>query len=146
MTRTEAVVAHSRRPGSSREAVEVGRPDTTAVPGAAACPELALAAGLAAACSPDTKAALRPRAWSARQASPAFPRFVRDRSDGDSISEVRTRPRVRALARSRETPVANLLELGPVSVPSLEDALKDKDVEIVFRAERLLLRLGRPVP
>jgi hypothetical protein len=46
----------------------------------------------------------------------------------------------------REAAEARLLELGPVSVPSLEDALKDKDVEIVFRAERLLLRLGRPVP
>jgi hypothetical protein len=46
----------------------------------------------------------------------------------------------------RETAEARLLELGPVAVPSLEDALKDKDVEIVFRAERLLLRLNRPVP
>ena len=46
----------------------------------------------------------------------------------------------------RETAEARLLELGPVSVPSLEDALKDKDMEIAFRAERLLLRLNRPVP
>jgi hypothetical protein len=46
----------------------------------------------------------------------------------------------------RETAEARLLELGPVSVPSLEDALKDKDLEIVFRAERLLLKLNRPVP
>jgi hypothetical protein len=46
----------------------------------------------------------------------------------------------------RESAEARLLELGPVSVPSLEDALKDRDVEIVFRAERLLLRLNRPVP
>jgi hypothetical protein len=46
----------------------------------------------------------------------------------------------------REAAEARLLELGPVSVPSLEDALKDKDLEIVFRAERLLLKLGRPVP
>ena len=46
----------------------------------------------------------------------------------------------------RETAETKLLELGPVAVPSLEDALKDKDVEIVFRAERLLLRLNRPVP
>jgi hypothetical protein len=46
----------------------------------------------------------------------------------------------------REAAEARLLELGPVSVPSLEDALKDKDVEIIFRAERLLLKLGRPVP
>jgi hypothetical protein len=28
----------------------------------------------------------------------------------------------------------------------LEDALRNKDVEIVFRAERLLLRLNRQVP
>ncbi len=37
-------------------------------------------------------------------------------------------------------------EMGPVAVPVLEDALKDKDVEVVFRAERILLRLNRPVP
>ncbi len=46
----------------------------------------------------------------------------------------------------REAAEARLIELGPVSVPSLEDALKDKDLEIVFRAERLLLKLNRPVP
>ncbi|WP_435010742.1 hypothetical protein P12x_002021 [Tundrisphaera lichenicola] len=46
----------------------------------------------------------------------------------------------------RESAEARLLELGPVSVPSLEDALKDQDVEIAFRAERLLLKLNRPVP
>jgi hypothetical protein len=46
----------------------------------------------------------------------------------------------------REAAEAKLFELGPVAVPSLEDALKDKDVEIVFRAERLLLKLNRPVP
>jgi hypothetical protein len=46
----------------------------------------------------------------------------------------------------RESAEARLLEMGPVSVPALEDALADKDVEIVFRAERLLLRLHRPVP
>jgi hypothetical protein len=49
-------------------------------------------------------------------------------------------PKERELAESR------LFELGPVAVPVLEDALTNKDVEIVFRAERLLLRLNRPVP
>ena len=46
----------------------------------------------------------------------------------------------------RESAEARLFQLGPVAVPSLEDALKDKDVEIVFRAERLLLKLNRQVP
>ena len=45
----------------------------------------------------------------------------------------------------RETAEAKLTELGPVAVPVLEDALVNKDVEIVVRAERLLLRLHRPV-
>jgi hypothetical protein len=38
------------------------------------------------------------------------------------------------------------MEMGPAAVPALEDALINKDVEIVFRAERLLLRLNRSVP
>jgi hypothetical protein len=46
----------------------------------------------------------------------------------------------------RETAESKLAELGPVAVPALEDALINKDVEIVFRAERLLMRLNRPVP
>lgn len=46
----------------------------------------------------------------------------------------------------RESAEAKLAELGPVAVPALEDALINKDVEIVFRAERLLMRLNRPVP
>jgi hypothetical protein len=46
----------------------------------------------------------------------------------------------------RESAEAKLAELGPVAVPVLEDALTNKDVEIVFRAERLLLRLNRQVP
>ena len=45
-----------------------------------------------------------------------------------------------------EAAEARLFEMGPVAVPVLEDALIHKDVEIVFRAERLLLRLNRPVP
>ena len=48
--------------------------------------------------------------------------------------------------KARETAESRLLELGPVAVPALEDALTNKDVEIVFRAERVLLRLNRPVP
>src|SRR5262249_29611423 len=46
----------------------------------------------------------------------------------------------------REKAERSLAEMGPVAVPALEDALINKDVEIVFRAERLLLRLNRPVP
>jgi hypothetical protein len=48
--------------------------------------------------------------------------------------------------KTRETAESRLFALGPVAVPALEDALREKDVEIVFRAERLLLRLNRPVP
>jgi hypothetical protein len=49
-------------------------------------------------------------------------------------------------AQARETAETRLFELGPVAVPALEDALLEKDIEIVFRAERLLLRLNRPLP
>jgi hypothetical protein len=48
--------------------------------------------------------------------------------------------------KTRETAEAKLTEMGPVAVPALEDALINKDVEIVFRAERLLMKLNRPVP
>jgi hypothetical protein len=48
--------------------------------------------------------------------------------------------------KAREVAEAQLFEMGPVAVPALEDALRDKDVEIVFRSERLLMRLNRPVP
>jgi hypothetical protein len=48
--------------------------------------------------------------------------------------------------KAREAAESKLYELGPVAVPALEDALAGKDVEIVFRAERLLLRLNRNVP
>jgi len=48
--------------------------------------------------------------------------------------------------KAREAAEARLFEMGPVAVPVLEDALIHKDVEVVFRAERLLLRLNRPVP
>lgn len=48
--------------------------------------------------------------------------------------------------KARESAETRLFALGPVAVPALEDALHDKDVEIVFRAERLLMRLNRAVP
>ena len=48
--------------------------------------------------------------------------------------------------KARETAETQLFELGPVAVPVLEDALREKDIEIVFRAERLLLKLNRQVP
>ncbi len=48
--------------------------------------------------------------------------------------------------KARDQAEAQLFALGPVAVPALEDALISKDVEIVFRAERLLLRLNRSVP
>ena len=50
------------------------------------------------------------------------------------------------LPKTREEAESKLFELGPVAVPALEDALRNKDVEIVFRAERVLLRLNRQVP
>jgi hypothetical protein len=48
--------------------------------------------------------------------------------------------------KAREKAESSLAEMGPVALPALEDALINKDVEIVFRAERLLLKLNRPVP
>ena len=48
--------------------------------------------------------------------------------------------------KNREAAETKLFELGPVAVPVLEDALHDKDLEVVFRAERLLLKLNRQVP
>jgi hypothetical protein len=48
--------------------------------------------------------------------------------------------------QARESAETRLFQMGPVVVPVLEDALSNKDVEIVFRAERLLLKLGRAVP
>jgi hypothetical protein len=49
-------------------------------------------------------------------------------------------------ARTRDEAETKLMELGTVAVPALEDALRNNDVEIVFRAERLLLRMNRKVP
>jgi hypothetical protein len=48
--------------------------------------------------------------------------------------------------KAREEAESRLQALGPAAVPALEEALRDKDVEIVYRVERLLLRLGRNVP
>ncbi|MDB5351950.1 MAG: hypothetical protein JWN86_3197 [Planctomycetota bacterium] len=48
--------------------------------------------------------------------------------------------------KARDEAEAELFEIGSVVVPVLEDALREKDVEIVFRAERVLLRLNRQVP
>ncbi|MDG3008264.1 hypothetical protein [Paludisphaera mucosa] len=48
--------------------------------------------------------------------------------------------------KSREAAEARLLALGPAAVPALEEALRDKDVEVVYRVERLLLKLNRNVP
>ncbi len=48
--------------------------------------------------------------------------------------------------KTRESAESRLFALGPVAVPALEDALHDKDVEIAFRAERLLLKPNRAVP
>lgn len=48
--------------------------------------------------------------------------------------------------KTREWAESSLLALGSVAVPALEDALRDPDVEVIARAERLLLKLGRPAP
>jgi hypothetical protein len=48
--------------------------------------------------------------------------------------------------KTREEAETQLFDLGPVAIPVLEDALREKDIEIVFRAERILLRLNRQVP
>ena len=62
----------------------------------------------------------------------------------------RAREMVRRLGdkspKARESAESQLFDLGPVAVPVLEDALREKDLEVVFRAERLLLRLNRQVP
>ncbi|MFI5457066.1 MAG: hypothetical protein ACHRXM_16595 [Isosphaerales bacterium] len=66
----------------------------------------------------------------------------------------RLQDRARALVKQlgdqsykvRESAEARLAAMGAVALPVLEDALINKDIEIVFRAERLLLRLNRPVP
>jgi len=48
--------------------------------------------------------------------------------------------------KARDSAETELSGLGPVAVPALEDALREKDVEIVLRAERLLMQLNRQVP
>ncbi len=49
-------------------------------------------------------------------------------------------------SKARDAAEAKLQTMGAAAVPVLEEALSEKDVEIVFRAERLLLRLNRAVP
>ncbi len=51
-----------------------------------------------------------------------------------------------AAPKARDAAEEQLFEMGPVAVPALEDALRDKDIEVVYRSERLLMRLNRPVP
>ncbi len=51
-----------------------------------------------------------------------------------------------ASPKARDTAESELSGLGPVAVPALEDALREKDIEIVLRAERLLMQLNRQVP
>jgi hypothetical protein len=51
-----------------------------------------------------------------------------------------------ASPKARDEAETKLFELGSVAIPALEDALGDKDVEIAFRAERLLMKLNRQVP
>ncbi len=51
-----------------------------------------------------------------------------------------------AAPKVRDAAETQLFELGPVAVPVLEDALREKDIEVVFRAERILMKLNRPVP
>ncbi len=46
----------------------------------------------------------------------------------------------------REAAEKRLIELGAVAVPVLKEALKDKDAEVVFRAERILLSRNEPIP
>jgi len=68
----------------------------------------------------------------------------------DPRLQERARELVRQLgdpsAERRDAAEARLLEIGPAVIPALEDALLEDDLEIVFRAERLLLKFQRPVP
>jgi hypothetical protein len=85
---------------------------------------------------------------------PSPKRFVRTAVVVAHGIDPRLQDRARALVKqlgdmtpkAREDAETQLFEMGPVAVPVLEDALRDKDVEVVFRAERILLRLNRQVP
>lgn len=85
---------------------------------------------------------------------PAPRKFVRTAAVVSHGVDPRLQDRARDLVKQlgdaapkvREAAETKLFEMGPVAVPALEDALKDKDVEVVFRSERLLMRLNRPVP
>lgn len=85
---------------------------------------------------------------------PAPKKFVRTAAVVAHGVDPRLQDRARVLIRqlgdaapkAREEAEVQLFEMGPVAVPVLEDALREKDVEVVFRAERILMRLNRPVP
>lgn len=49
-------------------------------------------------------------------------------------------------ARVRETAERDLQNLGPVAIPALNSALDHQDLEIVYRAERILRQLDQPIP
>jgi HEAT repeat protein len=46
----------------------------------------------------------------------------------------------------REEAEHDLFDLGPVAIPALNEALNHQDLEIVYRAERLLRQLNQPIP
>ncbi|WP_152049485.1 HEAT repeat domain-containing protein [Tautonia marina] len=46
----------------------------------------------------------------------------------------------------REAAERELLTLGPVAIPALKTALDHQDLEIVYRAERILRQLDQPIP
>ena len=70
-----------------------------------------------------------PRSWSERPswsctASTLAFKIERGRSCNNSETQS---------PKARETAESRLAEMGPVALPALEDALVNKDVEIVFR-------------
>ena len=74
-------------------------------------------------------------------------RAAREMRDTERDAREQAREQARTARESaREAAETRLFEMGPVAVPVLEDALSNKDIEIVFRAERVLLKLGRAVP
>jgi HEAT repeat protein len=49
-------------------------------------------------------------------------------------------------ASVRESAERDLQTLGPVAIPALNTALEHQDLEIVYRAERVLRQLNQPIP
>jgi hypothetical protein len=45
----------------------------------------------------------------------------------------------------REAAETRLVELGRLAVPALKQALTSADLEVVYRAERMLLKLNEPL-